>query len=153
MKLINLDGLVANAAKPLFFTHLLAVRNMSKGYYRREGKPYKPERKKKMKKFLLICVAMVIIVAAFAAAYGYGMETERKDERTYKIETTDHSRSDSSKYDIFTQYECGLLVNWNWAKDGWLYEVRTPDGHDGFWSKEAIAEYVCNSKNTDYFGE
>lgn len=106
-----------------------------------------------MKKFLLICVAMAIIVAAFAAAYGYGMETERKDERTYKTETTDHSRSDSSKYDIFTQYECGLLVNWNWCKDGWLYEVRTPDGYDGFWSKEAIAEYVCNSKNTDYFGE
>lgn len=106
-----------------------------------------------MKKFLMICVAMAIIAVAFAAAYGYGMETERKDERTYNIETIDHSRSDSSKYNIFTVYDCGLKVNWNWAKDGWLYEVHTENGYDGFWSKEAIAEYVCNSKQTNYFGE
>lgn len=103
-----------------------------------------------MKKFLLVLFAIVIMVGMAMAAMGY--RSEYKDTRSY-IELTDKNRSEYSKYDIYTQYDCGIKVNWNWTNDKGQFNVITKDGLDQFWSKEAIAEYVCNSKQTNYFGE
>lgn len=103
-----------------------------------------------MKKFLLICVAIVTMVGMTIAAMEY--RSECKDTRSY-IELTDENRSEYSKYDIYTQYDCGIKVNWNWTNDKGQFNVITEDGFDQFWSKEAIAKYVSNSKTTNYFGE
>lgn len=103
----------------------------------------------KKQKILVVLFVIVMFSAVFCRAYD-NYKTVMADDRTY-MKLTDENRSEVSKYDIYTQYECGLKVNWLCENDNGLYHVRTSDGFDSYWSKEAIAEYVCNSKQTTYF--
>lgn len=105
----------------------------------------------KKQKVLVVLLVVVILMAGVMRAMAIYNET-RIDERKY-IKVTDENRPNISKYDIYTAYDCGLKVNWNWTDNRGYYNVRTPDGCDYFWSKEAIAEYVSNSKVTQYFGD
>lgn len=103
----------------------------------------------KKQKILVTLFIVVMFSAVICRAYT-NYKLINRDERTY-VELNEETRPISNKFNTFTAYDCGLKVNWNWTKDGLLYEVRTPDGLDHFWSKEAIAEYIYNSKTTEYF--
>lgn len=105
---------------------------------------------KKQKLLVVLLVAVIFMAGAMRAMAIYN--DVKTDEREY-VRVTDENRPNISRYDIFTAYDCGLKVNWNWTNDQGCYNVRTPDGCDYFWTKEAIAEYVSNSKMTQYFGD
>jgi len=103
----------------------------------------------KKQKILVTLFAVVMLSAVFCRAYG-NYKTVMTDDKTY-VELTNENRGEVSKYDVYTQYECGLKVNWLCPNEKGLYHVRTVNGFDAYWSKEAIAEYVSNSKQTEYF--
>lgn len=103
----------------------------------------------KKQKILVTLFIVAMFSVVICRAYG-NYKTIMTDDKTY-VELTDENRGEVSKYDVYTQYECGLKVNWMCPNKNGLYHVRTPDGFDGYWSKEAIAEYICNSKTTEYF--
>lgn len=105
----------------------------------------------KKQKFLVVLLVAVILMVGVMRVMAIYNEV-KTDEREY-IKVTDENRAHTSRYDIYAAYDCGLKVNWNWTNGQGYYNVRTPDGRDYFWSKEAIAEYVSNSKAIQCFGD
>lgn len=108
---------------------------------------------KKMKVFTLLIIGIIVLVG-FCKCYGILTEAENAygvDENYTEITEENRSNLQLTKGSVFTAYECGLLVNWNYTINGFLYEVRTPKGEISYWSKEAIAEFIFNSRETKYF--